>query len=516
MKNPLVSIVMPAHNYGRFIAEAIESFVAQTFADFELIVVDDASTDDTVEVVQGYDDSRIALIKRQVCSCSGVWARNDGLSAAGGSLIAVADADDVSLPDRLEQQVNFLRRYPEIDIVGGGLIPVDQNGSPIGLPVLKPVYRNRPDRYRKALLMGRPVVLHGTLMFRKHILKQLRGYGDYASSGDYEFLLRASRYFRLCNLNEILIYCRQHASSVTRTYGARLKRRHHKVFLERELLWTRKHIDRTKRPPLTTPGDIVLAPAKTRRARPHISIVMPTHNCARFVGDAIQSILAQAYGDFELIIIDDGSTDGTRERLAHYPDDRIVFIRRQECSCSCDWARNDGLAIARGDLIAIADADDLSVPNRFEQQVAYLTRHPEIDVVGGAMIRIDEAGDPFGPIMAKASFEHPAEYRDALLQDSHVMFHPTMMFRRRVLDRVPGYTSYPAAADFEFLLRASRYFNLSNLKDVLVYYRQHPTSVTRSFGARLRNVHHEILLNREYLWVQKEIARLQNAQEPST
>ena len=502
---------MPAHNYGRFIGEAIESFLVQTFEDFELIVVDDASTDATVEIVKGYNDKRIVLIERQECSCSGVWARNDGLSAARGSLIAVADADDISLPGRLDLQTAFFKKNPAVDIVGGGLIPIDRNGHPIGRPVLKPVYQNQPERYRKALLLGKSVILHGTLMFRKSVLKRLRGYGDYTSSGDFEFLLRASRYFRLCNLKEVLIHCRQHASSVTRTYGARLKRRHHKVFLEREHLWIQKNIQQMKGPLLNT-TDIIRRASKTRKADPQISVVMPTHNCARFIDKAIESILGQTYEKFELIIIDDGSTDKTWEQIKNYNDDRIVFIQRQECSCSSDSARNDGLAISRGNLIAIADADDVNVPHRFERQVAYFKNHPEIDILGGAMIRINENGKPFGRKMVKPFLDRPEEYREALLKDNHMIFHPTMMFRKHVLNRVPGYTPYPASADFEFMLRASRYFNLFNLQDVLVYYRQHKTSVTRSYGARLKNVHHRIFLNREYLWVQKEIERLQKVQ----
>ena len=244
--DPRVSVVMPTHNYGRFIGEAIESVLAQTFEDFELVVVDDASTDDTLQIVAGYADERIRLLQRDECSCSGVAAINDGMAIARGDLIAVAAADDISVPERLDLQVSFLRENPAVDIVGGGLIPIDESGNQVGHPVLKPVYRKQPERYRQAMLKGVPVLIQGTMMHRKHLLDRLTGYGGYISSGDTEFLLRASRYYRFCNLREVLILCRQHGSSVTRTSGARLKKLHHRIFLERERIWVQKKLERLR------------------------------------------------------------------------------------------------------------------------------------------------------------------------------------------------------------------------------------------------------------------------------
>lgn len=246
MNGPFVSVVMSAHNYARFLGRAIESILAQTYGHFELIVVDDASTDDTAEVVRRYRDDRVVLLRREECSCSGVLARNDGLAVARGDLIAVADADDISVRRRLEWQVAFLARNPEVDLLGGAMVPVDERGDRIGEPVWMPVCE-RPDVYRRMLVMGRGVIVHGTMVFRRRVLKKVPRYNAYASSGDFEFILRASRYFRLHNLRKALIYRRRHKASVTRTYSAGLKKHYHRIFAAQEYLWVQKEIGRLER-----------------------------------------------------------------------------------------------------------------------------------------------------------------------------------------------------------------------------------------------------------------------------
>ncbi len=246
MNAPLVSVVMPTHNYGRYVGRAIEGILSQTYERFELIVVDDASTDDTAEVVGRYEDDRIVLLRRKECGCSGVLARNDGLAVAKGDLIAAADADDISVRQRLALQVDFLGGHPEVDVLGGGVIPIDEKGRPLGGPTFMPVL-DRLEDYRRWFLMGRGAVLHGTIVFRRRVLERLRGYHDCISSGDFEFLLRASRYFQLYNLRKVLIYRRRHGASVTRTAGQLLKRHYHRIFTIREYLWVQEEVRRLAR-----------------------------------------------------------------------------------------------------------------------------------------------------------------------------------------------------------------------------------------------------------------------------
>ena len=243
MPSSFVSVVMSTHNYGHFIADTIESLLGQSYAHFEVIIVDDASTDNTLEVIEQYDDDRIVLLRRSECSCSGVFARNDGLVVARGDLIAVADADDVYVPDRLEKQVAFLETSPQVDLLGGTMIQMDRSGKPLGSSLKRPLF-DKPEMYRQTLLTGKSVLIHSTLMFRRHILDRVRGYGPYASAGDFEFMLRASRYFRFSNLKDVLGYRRVHGKSISWTYGLRLNVHHRQLFLKEEFEWVMNELRR--------------------------------------------------------------------------------------------------------------------------------------------------------------------------------------------------------------------------------------------------------------------------------
>lgn len=244
MSEPRVSVVMPTYNYGRFLNKAIEGILNQTFDDFELIIIDDGSTDDTPEVIEQYGDDRIVVIRREENSGSNSWVRNEGMAIASGEFIVATDADDVSVQDRIEKQVAFLDRYSKVDILGGGLLPVDTNGRPIGAPVYKPVYTKNPEKYRLQLLQGETVYVHSALMFRRAILDRLGGYHFYTAGGDYEFMLRATRYFTFCNLQKVLVHSRQHQSSTTQTFGKRMKRHYRAIFMAQEQVWVSRQLER--------------------------------------------------------------------------------------------------------------------------------------------------------------------------------------------------------------------------------------------------------------------------------
>src|SRR5262245_4670824 len=115
---PLVSVVMPVYNAAAYVAQAVESIRAQTLGDFEFIIVNDGSTDRSPRLLEGFAarDSRIKLISRPNTGIVG--ALNDGVAAARGELIARMDADDVSLPTRLEKQVTFMRSHPQVVALG--------------------------------------------------------------------------------------------------------------------------------------------------------------------------------------------------------------------------------------------------------------------------------------------------------------------------------------------------------------------------------------------------------------
>ena len=207
-----------------------------------------------------------------------------------------------------------------------------------------------------------------------------------------------------------------------------------------------------------------------------ISVVMPMYNAERYVRAAVQSIQSQTFTNFEFIIIDDGSTDRSRqivEELAS-SDPRIHLVSR--ANTGIVRALNEGLALARGEFVARMDADDWSFPSRFESQLQFLASNQECVCVGSSVILIDGKGTPVDSYNRHTS---PAEVEGALLKgDGGAMVHPAVFIRKRHLDKVGGYRAAAQyVEDLDLFLRLSRIGWLTNLPDVLLYYRVHGSSI---------------------------------------
>lgn len=195
---------------------------------------------------------------------------------------------------------------------------------------------------------------------------------------------------------------------------------------------------------------------------------MPVHNGAPYLELAIDSILAQTFTDFEFVIIDDGSTDATPEVLGRYQAaDQRVRVHRQE-KAGLVASLNRGCSEARGEYLARMDADDIAFPDRFAQQVDFLDRHPQVAVVGTAVMRIDAAGREIKRNFCPTSH---AEIVQAL-REYTCFTHPTVMLRAAALAAVGGYRkAYEPAEDYDLWLRLSERYELANLPDPLLYYR---------------------------------------------
>jgi glycosyltransferase involved in cell wall biosynthesis len=206
-----------------------------------------------------------------------------------------------------------------------------------------------------------------------------------------------------------------------------------------------------------------------------LSVIMPVYNCRRYLAAAIASICAQQYGDYEFIIIDDGSTDGSAKVIdrAAAADARIRVLRRPNTGIV--GALNDGLAAARGELIARMDGDDLAEPTRFTAQLKFLSEHPKYVAVGSATWIIDPHGaviDRYAPPLEHADIEH-----QLLLGNGGAIIHPVIMMRQAALRHVGGYRrKYDRAEDLDLFLRLARHGSLANLPSALIRYRLHHNS----------------------------------------
>lgn len=202
---------------------------------------------------------------------------------------------------------------------------------------------------------------------------------------------------------------------------------------------------------------------------------MPVYNGEKYLHEAIDSILAQSWRDFELIIVNDASTDGTEAIIRGY-DDRRLISTKNDRNLGVPGSLNRGLALAKGKFIARMDADDIALPDRLEKQVRYLESRPEIGLLGTAVMRIDETGKDLGAYAPPA--DPWATRWKALWSNPHI--HPTVMVRAEALAGQSYREEPKAAEDYELWSRLifERGIRTANLAEPLLRYRQHVGSVT--------------------------------------
>ncbi len=231
---------------------------------------------------------------------------------------------------------------------------------------------------------------------------------------------------------------------------------------------------------------------------PLVSVVMPAYNAKDCIGAAIESVLNQDYPNLELIIVDDGSTDGTVEEALRYRT-RVRVLRQTNSGPAA--ARNRGVSSAEGELIAFIDADDIWKSDKTSTQVAYLAAHPEVGVVFGRLIRWFANDDgSFGPIPEATAEEQragivPEEsgwiYPEMLLDS--VIWIVSAMVRRSLWDVLGGLDpTLRIGEDYDFFIRASRQTKMDELDRVVAYYRIHKQSTTHVM--RVEDIEYAVLL----------------------
>ncbi|MBR4863350.1 MAG: glycosyltransferase [Oscillospiraceae bacterium] len=212
---------------------------------------------------------------------------------------------------------------------------------------------------------------------------------------------------------------------------------------------------------------------------PKVSVVMPAYNAEAYIGAAIESILNQSFTDFEFLILNDCSADGTEDIIKSYNDSRIVYLKNEK-NMGVAATLNKGFAVAQGDYIARMDADDIAHPRRFEQQVAYLDAHPEVAVLGTQVrfFSVEGDGEPFCYSGSCAQLKIDLLFASAIA-------HPSVMLRRQMILDLGGYDSqFEGLEDYELWCRVSQQAALAVYPEILLRYRIHPGQVTQQPSER--------------------------------
>ena len=538
-KQPRVSVVIPTYNDAEYLSEAIESVLAQTYTDYEIIVIDDGSADNTRQVLDPYQDKiRYIYQKNQGVAA----ARNRGINLARGELIAFLDADDLFLPDKLQQQVTLFDVQPHLGMVISGWRIVNEQGKIISEVEF---WQTLPELDLETWLFWKPVLPSAT-MIRHYWLEKVDGFSsDAIPAEDVECFInlvaigcqadwccKIGTLYRQINsqsLSQNTIRQIKSLELVHQRFFARgdlpvhIRKLENKIHFD-NLVWSawrlyqsgskqemlqylRKSVNYTTNSSaeiiitwlksfqdnctqenyqqdiysLTQiPGwqELMVHTLKTKK--PRVSIIIPAYNSAKYLLEAIESVLNQTYADYEIIVIDDGSTDNTSKVIEPCLQ-HIRYFQQENQGVSA--ARNRGLDLARGELIAFLDADDIFMPYKLEEQVAVFDAQPEVGIVNSGFRIIKEDGEFVTDV------ERWREIPD-LTPEIWLLHKPVlpsaMMFRREWFDKVGGFDCrFFSSEDVEITLRmVAKGCQATWLPKITVYYRRHDRSAT--WGNALR------------------------------
>jgi glycosyltransferase involved in cell wall biosynthesis len=559
---PYVSVVIPAYNRPDDLRRAVSSVLAQTFRDFEIIVVDDLSREPIAAALEDFRDERLSVVRHKVNLGDG-GARNTGVANAQGDWIAFLDDDDTWVPEKLERQLRFMQTCaPEADASGTDFICPD--GS---VHRISEIARKNGIDY---------VVLHweglvpSTWLVKREVFEKV-GYFDtnFRRAVDWEWILRFyQKGLKLVVVPEaLMIYAGWHCANPrdAAAYVKRVGDKHRdalrriaspvhlvyfEVFQTREfarvalgagrrgeaathLLRMSGHLARAmKLDPMMTMRYAVEAVAskagsnlrkgasvkrnisKVNKGRgelneqgkntinantrfvshvdqksgladvagmakmgPTVSVVLPTFNRPNDLRQAVVSVLAQTYRDFEFIVVDDCSREPIAGVLADLEDPRLIILRH-DANKGEGGARNTGIAKSRGEWIAFLDDDDTWLPEKLERQLQYITfRAPGADAVATDFLVTGKGVCNISDVLSKRSVDFILLHWEGLLPS-------TWMVRREVFNKVGGFdTSLRRAADWEWLLR----FYLKGLKLAIV-----PEALTQYSGWHSSNLMEDV------------------------
>ena len=439
VKNPYISVVIPSYNRAGYIVSAIDSVLDQKSAPWpiEIIVIDDGSTDDTEKILEAYKD-KIRFFKIKHSGLPAV-ARNFGIAKARGQLIAFQDSDDLWPNDKLANQVPLFDD-PKVMMSYGQAETMDAKAK---LTHRKVVPTNKLKDGRKFdSLLKENVVSTLTTMIRKSIIDEIGGFNEseaLRAIEDYEFWLRIAANYPdgILPLYKTLAYYRQHEQNISSASTVLSIERLLNVY---NSLWGQQNLSPSQRfaleNQLTDTHENWSRQQNIDGNTPTISVVMGIYKDKGFVMQAVQSILDQSFTDFEFIIVDDGSQDGSYEVVSKFTDPRIRIIRQTNHGLVS--VLNKGVKLARANYIARQDADDISLPKRFEKEIELIETDEKLGLVGSFFKYVDEKSlKPTGVTIIS-----PTKSIDLArnLYFNNPIGHGTALIRKQAIDEAGGYS----------------------------------------------------------------------------
>ncbi len=466
-----ISVITPSLNQGQFIERTIQSVLEQKYPNFEHIIMDGGSTDITLDIIKKY--RHIKLISEKDRGQS--HALNKGLKRAKGEIIAWLNADDWYEINAFTRVSEYFKNNPDKNVVMGNCNLVNEKGEVFDVVANTKRGKKELQKY----WIGKSIPTR--TIFRKKLLDKY-GYADkiLPFAMDYDLWMRFAKDNEFYHIDETVANYRFHENAKSGDQD-----------------W-QKFIPEWKK--------VYERYADKRAYTPEVSVIIPCYNHGKYLGESVESVILQTFQQFEIIIVNDGSTDNTKEisekLVNEYPHHSIKLIN-QKNSGQPAIARNNGISVAKGSYILPLDADDKLHPKAIENYLKRLNKRDNDPVVVFGWLQ------SFGTdnsLWAASEFE-PRQilHRNQIPASS--------LFRRSVWELQKGYrTNVPGFEDWDFWIGAIRIgAKFLNVKQVTTYYRK---TTEESFVDRGIRSHEwnfaSIVMNNKEIYEDSEIQWAEN------
>lgn len=462
--DPLVSVIMSVYNGEKYLKEAVESILRQTFQDFEFIIVDDGSTDKTSEILNSFDDLRIKVIKNSQ-NLGLTKSLNKAIEIAKGKYIARMDADDISLPHRLEKQIEFLEKNPEYAMIGSSYYKIDDEGTTLSL-----VSVLTADSQIKEGLDKQNWFCHGSAIIRKDALLKVGTYNEkFKYAQDYDLWLRISEFYSLANIEEPLYCWRTSPTSISIEKESEQRYYANLAILEAQ--------GRRMRFSAYSKNGLL-------QQRPMVSIIVPTYNRPQMLNRALKSILNQTYKDFEVFVVNDGGENVENIVTSLNKEGKITYIRHGT-NRGLATSRNTGIKLARGKYISYLDDDDIFYPSHLETLVNFLElTNYQVAYTDAYYAHQEKENGKY--VTKDKTIRHSVNFDDDLILIGNFIPVICVIHERSCLDKV-GYfdENLGSHEDWDLWIRMSREFRFAHIKRVTAEVSWREDGSTMTSGKRL-------------------------------
>lgn len=452
-EQPLVSVIVACYNGEQYIDQCFEALIHQTYSNIEILVCDDASTDDSLNKLQQWaeKDSRVKVL-HNAFNLFAAASRNRCFKEAKGDYFCIQDVDDISLPNRIERLLEVIQSE-DVDFVSSPMQCFD--GSLNNLTEViecKKEYPNKKDFLRNIAFC------HPATLFTRECIEQVNGYRvspDTRRCQDYDMFMRLyAAGYKGKNIKEPLYLYRRDEGNFKRGQTYVTAKCAYKV---RKYGFKQMNI-----PP---PSSLSVEPDPLDRVslpqdeEPLVTIAIPTYNTEKFLPFAIQSVINQTYKNWELILVDDGSTDDSLKIAQDYSNkDKRIIVMSDGLKKGLPARLNESILVAKGLFYARMDSDDIMAVDRIETQVKMLEQESHINVVGSSAMIIDEQNN----IVRSADMSYTGGK----------FIHPSVMGRTEWFRKYLYNPSFVRSQDVELWLRSNVIFTSINIQKPLLFYRE--------------------------------------------